>query len=76
MDGKLFAVLNDHSEGDIARVFDGSRQVDGLYDYTLSCCGVTRLEKQRSPEKMVGEKVRCGRCGREYTIIRAKECLF
>jgi predicted SprT family Zn-dependent metalloprotease len=73
MDGKLFAIRDDRSEGDIARVFDGSRQADGRFDYTLFCCAVTRLEKQKSPNEMVGEKVRCRGCGKEYKIIKAKE---
>jgi ribosomal protein S14 len=34
---------------------------------------MTRLEKQKDPKEMVGEKVRCRGCGKEYTIIRAKE---
>jgi len=32
MDGKLFAVRDDRGEGDIARVFDGSRPADGRFD--------------------------------------------
>jgi len=34
---------------------------------------MSKLEKQKNLEKMVEKKIRRRECGKEYTIIKAKE---